>query len=192
MRGEPGHDDRSARFEDIYTGRYQEIAGYVRRRVAPHEADDVVAQVFATAWRRLDQVPAHPEDRLWLFGVARRCVADHDRSQRRRLRLGIRLTSDAMTNGVSPVASDPRCEQVLTAMNALRPADREALQLVLWDELTHAEAAALLGCSVNAFELRYRRARTAVRDAVTGGQGVTRPDPMADLRASAPARGNAS
>jgi DNA-directed RNA polymerase specialized sigma24 family protein len=52
-------------------------------------------------------------------------------------------------------------------MSALRPADREALQLVLWDELSHAEAAAVLGCSPNAFELRYRRARNAVRDTVT-------------------------
>jgi RNA polymerase sigma-70 factor (ECF subfamily) len=51
-------------------------------------------------------------------------------------------------------------------MSALRPADREALRLVLWDELSHAEAAAVLGCSPNAFELRYRRARSAVRDAV--------------------------
>jgi RNA polymerase sigma-70 factor (ECF subfamily) len=51
-------------------------------------------------------------------------------------------------------------------MNALRPADREALQLVLWDELSHAEAASVIGCTPNAFELRYRRARRAVRDAV--------------------------
>jgi RNA polymerase sigma-70 factor (ECF subfamily) len=51
-------------------------------------------------------------------------------------------------------------------MAALRPAEREALQLVHWDELSHAEAAAVLGCTVNAFELRYRRARHAVRAAV--------------------------
>jgi Sigma-70, region 4 len=37
---------------------------------------------------------------------------------------------------------------------------------VLWDELSHAEAAEVLGCSPNAFELRYRRARNAVRDTV--------------------------
>ncbi len=77
--------------------RYQEIAGYVQRRVAEHEAGDVIAHVFAVAWRRF-----------------------------------------------------------LAAMDRLRPADREALRLVLWDDLSHADAAAVLGCSVNAFELRYR------------------------------------
>jgi DNA-directed RNA polymerase specialized sigma24 family protein len=40
------------------------------------------------------------------------------------------------------------------------------LQLVLWDDLTHAEAAAILGCSVNAVELRFRRAQARVRDAL--------------------------
>jgi len=44
--------------------------------------------------------------------------------------------------------------------------DREVLQLVFWDDLTHAEAAAVLGCSVNAVELRFRRAQARVRDAL--------------------------
>src|SRR5215469_5267737 len=108
VSGGRGCEDRSASFENLYTARYQEIAGYVQRRVAQHDADDVIAQVFAVAWRRLDQVPAQPGDRLWLFGVARKCVADHDRSRRRRLRLGVRLASDAVTAGYLPPSSDPR------------------------------------------------------------------------------------
>ena len=39
-------------FEALYTAHYQAMAGYVRRRVAAHEADDVIAQIFAVAWRR--------------------------------------------------------------------------------------------------------------------------------------------
>jgi hypothetical protein len=34
-------------------------------------------------------VPQPPEDRLWLFGVANRVIADHRRSTIRRLRLGV-------------------------------------------------------------------------------------------------------
>jgi RNA polymerase sigma factor (sigma-70 family) len=166
MRRRDGAQD-SARFEGCYTAHYQAVAGYVGRRVAPDEADDVIAQVFLAAWRRLEQVPAPPQDRLWLFGVARKAIADHHRSRQRRRRLGARLAGDAATVPVLPADPDPRCEDVLAAMTALRPAEQEALRLVLWDELTHAEAAELLGCSVNAFELRYRRARNAVRDAVS-------------------------
>jgi DNA-directed RNA polymerase specialized sigma24 family protein len=67
---------------------------------------------------------------------------------------------------------DHRYDLVLKAMELLKPYDREALRLVLWDELSHADAAVVLECSVNAFELRYRRARNSVRRAVEGESAV--------------------
>ena len=156
------------RFEALYTGSYQEITGYVRRRVPPDAADDVVAQVFTVAWRRFGQVPGPPQDRLWLFGVARNCAAEHHRAATRRLRLRTRLSQEpaAVAHVPGPGGPDHDPGPVLAALASLRPKDREALQLVLWDELSHAEAAAVLGCTVNAFELRYRRARNRVRDAI--------------------------
>ena len=156
------------RFEALYTGSYQEISGYVRRRVPPDAADDVVAQVFTVAWRRFGQVPGPPQDRLWLFGVARNCAAEHHRAATRRLRLRTRLSQEPATVAHVPGPGGPDHDPgpVLAALASLKPRDREALQLVLWDELSHAEAAAVLGCTVNAFELRYRRARNRVRDAI--------------------------
>jgi len=163
MRGRGGSQEK---FEALYTAHYQAIAGYVCRRVAGHEADDVIAEVFAVAWRRFHHVPGPLGDRLWLFGVARNIVADQRRSERRRLRLQARLSAAAMTANPLAVTLDHPYEQIRAAISGLRPRDREALQLVLWDELSHQEAAAVLGCSPNAFELRYRRARNAVRNAV--------------------------
>jgi len=156
------------RFEALYTGSYQEISGYVRRRVPPDAADDVVAQVFTVAWRRFGQVPGPPQDRLWLFGVARNCAAEHHRAATRRLRLRTRLSQEpaAVAHVPGPGGPDHDPGPVLAALASLKPRDREALQLVLWDELSHAEAAEVLGCTVNAFELRYRRARNRVRDAI--------------------------
>jgi len=156
------------RFEALYTGSYQEISGYVRRRVPPDAADDVVAQVFTVAWRRFGQVPSPPQDRLWLFGVARNCAAEHQRAATRRLRLRTRLSQEpaAVAHVPGPGGPDHDPGPVLAALASLRPKEREALQLVLWDELSHAEAAEVLGCTVNAFELRYRRARNRVRDAL--------------------------
>ena len=156
------------RFEALYTGSYQEITGYVRRRVPPDAADDVVAQVFTVAWRRFGQVPGPPQDRLWLFGVARNCAAEHHRAATRRLRLRTRLSQEpaAVAHVPGPGGPDHDPGPVLAALASLKPKDREALQLVLWDELSHTEAAAVLGCTVNAFELRYRRARNRVRDAL--------------------------
>ena len=175
MRPERGGEASAAAFEAFYVARYQEIAGYVRRRVPPDAADDVIAEVFTIAWRRLGDIPAPPRDQPWLFVVARNSVANHYRSQQRRSRLGARLAVEAMTAFTAALASDSVHEPVLAAMQMLLPAEREALQLVLWDGLSHADAAGVLGCSVNAFELRYRRGRNAVRDAVSANGAAKRP-----------------
>jgi RNA polymerase sigma-70 factor (ECF subfamily) len=177
------------RFEALYTGSYQEISGYVRRRVPPDAADDVVAQVFTVAWRRFGQVPSPPQDRLWLFGVARNCAAEHHRAAIRWLRLRARLSQEPAAaahvpgpGGPDGAGQDPG--PVLAALASLRPKEREALQLVLWDELSHTEAAAVLGCTVNAFELRYRRARNRVRDALAAAWADTaRGTPTSDTPA---------
>jgi RNA polymerase sigma-70 factor (ECF subfamily) len=204
MIGPQGSAGTSARFEAVYRGRYQEIAAYVRRRVPDDAADDVIANVFTVAWRRFGDVPGPPQDRPWLFAVARNTISDHHRAQRRWSRLGVRLKADAMMTarpaGLPGSGSD--YEQILDAMAALRPAEREALQLVLWEELSHAEAAAVLGCTVNAFELRYRRARRAVRASVasaaagpgsiTGPGSIAGPGSVSGIQNSAPVGRHAS
>ena len=159
---------REESFERLYEACYRDITAYVARRAIASDVGDVVAKVFAIAWRRLERVPEPPDDRLWLFGVARRCLSDSQRSDNRQLRLRARLARepDLAANTRHSVDADPRLELVVSAMASLTSNDREALQLVLWEELTHAQAATVLDCTVNAFEIRYRKARNAVKDLV--------------------------
>ena len=167
-RPDMGREDR---FQVLYLEQYDSIYAYVHRRLAGVDVHDVVADVFAVAWRRLDEVPAAPEDRLWLYGVARRCVLRARRSGRRRSRLQDRLSDEARirasTNGHT---EDTRAELVRAAIERLRPSDREVLQLVMWEGLTRAEAARVLGSSVNAIALRLHKARARLRSelAVSG------------------------
>jgi RNA polymerase sigma-70 factor (ECF subfamily) len=171
-------NQRKAEFERSYSLHLRDITAYVARRVPKDEIDDVVAKIFAVAWRRFKDVPAPPEDRLWLFGVARRCVAHHHRSGLRQGRLRMRLANEIRIVQIpSTQKVDDRYDLVLEAMERLKPLDREALRLVLWDDLSHADAAIVMDCSVNAFELRYRRARNSVRHAVEGEPAIaSRPE----------------
>jgi RNA polymerase sigma-70 factor (ECF subfamily) len=57
----------------------------------------------------------------------------------------------------------PALENLRSAIEHLPPRDREAIKLVLWDELSHGEAAQVLGCSVNALSVRLHRARTRLQ-----------------------------
>jgi RNA polymerase sigma-70 factor (ECF subfamily) len=165
MTGDGGAGAARERFEALYLEHYQSVFRYVHRRAmaGPEDFDDLVADIFAVAWRRLDQVPGAPEDRLWLFGVARRRLLEHHRRHRSRTRLLHRLAAQPIPDDPAPVSIDPAHRRVRHALMTLRPRDREVLLLIAWDGLTHAEAAAVLDCSVNAIALRLRRARGRLR-----------------------------
>ena len=168
------------RFEDFYAAHRQPVAKYVRRRVGDVDSADIIAQVFSVAWRRFDVVPAPTEDRLWLFGVARRMVADYRRSTIRRSKLRQRLAGEPSAAAL-PASFELLQLQVEAAMASLRPAEQEILRLVVWEELSHAEASSRLGCSPNALEIRYRRARAHFRTAFLDHVGA----PVAELPATA-------
>ena len=59
-------------------------------------------------------------------------------------------------------------DRVVAALDRLSGREREALQLVLWDELSHADAAQVLGCSANAVAIRVHRAKARLRRELSG------------------------
>ncbi len=177
--------ERRQRFDAFYAARYREIFAYVHRRLTPGgaEVSDVVAEIFAVAWRRIDEIPPVPEDRLWLYGVAHRCALRARRTDWRRMRLQARLIDDARRGGpAAPETFDLEPERVRNAIAGLRPTDREVLMLVCWEQLSHAEAATVLGCSSNAIALRLRRAKQRLRHQLKTPAGESRssvPEPEA-------------
>lgn len=86
---------RRLRFEELYNAHHVSLLAYALRRTAnTDDAADVLAETFLTAWRRLDELPGGDQARLWLYGAARRTLANHHRGQRRRLALADRLKAD--------------------------------------------------------------------------------------------------
>jgi RNA polymerase sigma-70 factor (ECF subfamily) len=168
---------KEERFRSLYDAQYASISSYVRRRVTGWDGDvpDIVAEVFAVTWRRFDDVPAPPEGRLWLYGVARRVVGRHQRASTRRRRLHARLVAEPLESPGQVSLLNSGQSRVQLAINNLGARDQEVLRLVLWEELSHAEAARVLGCSVNAVGLRLKRAKNRVRAELLIASGPPRP-----------------
>src|SRR3954470_22627326 len=83
-----------ARFEEIYAGTRLPLLRYlVRRSASVEDAADLLAEVYLVAWRRIDDVPPGDEARLWLFGVARRTLANQHRGERRETELAAALAA---------------------------------------------------------------------------------------------------
>lgn len=144
----------------LFRRHYREVAAYVRRRAEPDLVEDVVAETLLVAWRRLDRVPA--EARPWLLGVARKTLATQRRSLARRRSLLTRL------EGAGAARPNERDEQpselgVADALERLSEKDREAITLVVWDELSPNEAAVVVGQSPAAFRVRLHRAKRRLR-----------------------------
>ncbi len=151
-----------SRFEQLYESNVADVWSFVRRRVSPADADDVTADVFAVAWRRIDDVP-DDSARLWLFGVARNVVANHTRTMARRSRLHLRMVRMADRSVVEPPEVGP---SLLEALGFLAPDDRDLLIMRAWDGLAVHEIAVVLGCTPNAASIRIHRARTALARAL--------------------------
>lgn len=152
---EPRSSSKRA-FESVFDAYSAEVAAYLQRRVSPEVADDALADTFLVAWRRVDEMPARPLP--WLLGIAHRTLANHVRGRRRQAALLDRLRA----LGAPPrerAPAEPERSEVLEALRRLKPIDQEVLMLIAWEELTAAEAAAVLGCSKGAFRVRLHRAR---------------------------------
>ncbi len=170
-----GPDERRRRFEEVYAANRGPVLGYVLRRAGnSHDAADVIAETFLTAWRRLDDVPPGHEARLWLYGVARRVLANQQRGERRRSELNGRLRRELAAAYRVPEYTGEQAG-IAAAFRSLPEADRELLALVGWEGLDHGQIAAVLGCSRNAVRIRLHRARRRFADAFARDQAAPQP-----------------
>jgi len=152
--------DREERFNRLVREHGDAVHRYLRRRYRGGDGTDVedlLADVMAIAWRRLDDVPGDAEA-PWLFGVARRRLSNARSRQTRR---------DRIMAPLRPKAASPAAEEEALADLGLREAlsrlpdkEREALTLTAWEGLGPEELAAALGVSVNAAAIRLSKAKT--------------------------------
>ena len=168
--------DDSAAFEAIFHETSPRVFAYAARHAGFSDADDVVAETYAVAWRRFSAIPADPLP--WLLVTARNVVRNQSRSQRRSEANWTAVVRD-LWHATTAVSPDTVVEARETAIEALRSCtdqEREALLLVAWDGLTPTEAAAVAGCSPRAFAVRLSRARSRLRNELDGS--TDRPNAM--------------
>jgi RNA polymerase sigma factor (sigma-70 family) len=168
VRQSAGPSGARERFEQLYGAQLRPLLGYALRRVdRPEEAADVVAEVMLVAWRRLGDVPVGHDARLWLFGVARRILANQRRGGFRRDRLSHRLRQElghlVWPDHAAGIATDLT---VRAALDALPEEDREILQLAAWEDLHPREIAVVLGIPAVTARSRLHRARQRLRRSI--------------------------
>ncbi|MFC9298834.1 RNA polymerase sigma factor [Streptomyces sp. NPDC057011] len=160
-------------FGRFYEEHVDAVLGFVTRRVSdPHVAADLTADVFLAA---MGSAAGYRPDRgaavAWLFGIARNVLSGHARGLAREsgalARLsGRRLLDDGDVAALEERIDAERAYRALAERHAaLSEPLRAALDLVVVDGLTPAEAALALGVTQATVRVRLHRARRALRAA---------------------------
>ena len=146
---------------------------YVRRYCSEDDCDDVIAEVYLTAWTRRDDLPA--EGVPWLISTARNVLANAWRARDRRRRLTAQWAD--LNDLAAPDCSGPASERadVVRAIAGLSPDDQEVLLLAGWDGLDSAGIATVLGCSIAAARARLSRARRRLADRLSDPAETSHP-----------------
>ena len=139
------------------------LVRYFARRAPRQDAEDLAAEVFATAWRRRDDVPREAV-LPWLYRTAGFTLANHRRKH-------IDLPVDEVPESRVPrVADDPELSALFDAelrgaLDSVGERDRTILLLHAWEGLDGAELAGVLGISRSGADAALSRARKRLREA---------------------------
>lgn len=153
---------RRKKFEQVYARTREPILGYLLRRVSvPSDAADLLAETYLVAWRRVDDLPDGDESRLWLYGVARKVLANYRRHGAVERRLADKLRAGLRTS-LPPASTESttRLDQAIAdCLASLSAQDRELIELVAYEGLTPTEIAGIVGQSAGHVRVRLHRAR---------------------------------
>ena len=161
--------EREKRMRNLVVLVVAPVRRYLHRRTDAATADDVIGDTLLVCWRRLDEVP---DDALpWAIVVARQCLSNAQRAERRRTRLIGRIIAidpPPAAADENPAASTVDegtavAARVTAALASLRRDDAEILRLWAWDELKSPQLAVVLGISANAAAIRLHRAKARLK-----------------------------
>lgn len=148
-------------FESIFRDHSTAVYRYFARRAGVQEAEDLAADVFATAWRRREDVPEGAE-LPWLYRTAGFVLANYQRKGRP---VPVEQLPDEPDDDVDPANLAIADDEVRSVLAALAPRDRRILLLVAWEGIDGNELAEVLGISRGGADAALSRARARLREA---------------------------
>jgi RNA polymerase sigma factor (sigma-70 family) len=146
------------------------ITRYATRRLGADAAEDVAAETFLVAFRQRASYTGDGRDCLpWLYGIATRLCHRYWRSETRQLRALARTGADPVIEPftdqvdaqVTASAVKPRLAE---ALSRLPKAQRDALLLLTWADLTYQQIATATGVQLGTVQSRISRARRRLRE----------------------------
>lgn len=172
-------------FRVLYERHARSVHGFLRRRVGPVAADDLLGEVFVAALAARTRVVPHGSGSAlpWLYGIATNLVRAHLRHRyndpaRRSAGSGPDPDVPGWNSSVDWDAVDERVDagaragELRDVLADLTDAERQVLLLVAWEGLTPTESGLALGLTPMAARTRLYRARARARARLLSRHGA--------------------
>jgi RNA polymerase sigma-70 factor (ECF subfamily) len=152
------HQDLAARTAYVITGQAA-------------DAQDAVQEALVNAYRALGRFREDAPFRPWLLRIVANEAISRRRSARRQAGLAVRAAEgrpldDAVPSPEAAALAQERHQQVVAAVNRLRPEERLVIAYRYWFDLSEAEMADALGCPRGTVKSRLSRALGRLREAM--------------------------
>ena len=169
-------DDRHA-FAELVRRHQSTVRACLRKLTAGNHAlaDDLAQETFVLAWRNLKSFRQEARFSTWLYRIATNCWLADARKRKEEL-LGDRVDALADEDGdAMPHIDDVHADHARSAavkldleraMAVLSDAERAAIVQCYHNDLTHEEAAYVLGCPVGTVKTHVLRGKQKLKVAL--------------------------
>jgi RNA polymerase sigma-70 factor, ECF subfamily len=136
------------------------------------DAEEVVADVLWQAWSDAKSYdPSRGSVGAWLVTIARSRAIDRVRARRaRQAEPGRQPLPQAVADPATMLDEAQRAQIVRTAISKLESAERTALELAYFSDLSQSQIAQRLGLPLGTVKTRIRGAMIKLREALSGQQ----------------------
>ncbi len=139
-------------FDQIFDMYYKRVYKYICYRINNQSmAEEICSQVFEKVVLKYNTYsPEKSSFEVWLFAIARNCLTDYHRSNKK----GIHLSLDSILDMISPepspedeIITEDENRKLLVALSKLSGKERNIISMKFAAELKNSEIASLLGIS---------------------------------------------
>ncbi|MHC4405495.1 MAG: RNA polymerase sigma factor SigZ [Planctomycetota bacterium] len=170
--------EQHARTKEIWMQMHQRLLSYIRGRVAtPHDAEDLLQDVFVRIHANLDDVRDTENVTAWVYQITRNVITDYYR-QRAASTGALAELAEQIDEHLPPVpereaqanvfrrASDEFAQCLEPMLDEVPEPYRQAVTLTEIEGMTQRDAAEKLGGSISGMKSRVQRGRGKLKDVI--------------------------